>query len=196
MSAPAGSMRLLLGLSRRIDALLGRIADWTGWLMLVLMAVIVVDVISRKAGYQFPYLTSTRLQELEWHLHTVIFSGWIAYCYVINAHPRVDSVTAHLDLRRKAWIELVGCVVFAFPYAYVCIHYAVPFLVTSYAMGEMSDAPNGLPHRWAIKAVYVGGLLLIPFAILSMFIKCVVALFGGPAADEAKPPLDAVALDV
>lgn len=42
----------------------------------------------------------------------------------------------------------------------------------------------------------MGGLLLIPFAILSMFIKCVVALFGGPAADEAKPPLDAVALDV
>ncbi len=189
-------MRRLLETSRRIDAVLERIADWTGWAMIALMAVIVVDVISRKAGYQFPYFTSTRLQELEWHLHTVIFSGWLAFNYVVNAHPRVDSLTARLDARGRAWIELIGCLLFAFPFAYVCIHYALPFLLTSYSIAEMSDAPNGLPFRWVIKAIFVGGMLLIPLAVFSMFIKVFVFLFGGPVAGEAKPPLDAVVLDV
>ena len=77
-------MRRLLGLSRGIDAVLARIADWTGWFMLVLMTVIIVDVITRKAGFQFPYFTSTRLQELEWHLHTIIFAGWMGWAVVSN----------------------------------------------------------------------------------------------------------------
>ncbi len=182
-------MRRLLALSRGIDVALARIADFTGWFMLALMSIIVIDIISRKLGFQFPYLTSTRLQELEWHLHTVIFAGWIGYNYTINAHPRVDSFTGELPLRRKAWIELAGCLVFAFPYCYVCVYYAIPFLISSYDMGEMSDAPNGLPFRWMIKAVYVGGILLIPLAVLSMFVKSFVFLFGGEAAREANPPL-------
>ena len=182
-------MRALLAVSRGIDVVLGKIAEWTGWFMLVLMAIIVTDIISRKLGFQFPYLTSTRLQELEWHLHTLIFAGWMGYNYVINAHPRVDSLTSDLDLRGRAWVELIGCLIFAFPYCYVCIYYAIPFLITSYQMNEVSDAPNGLPLRWMIKAVYVGGILLIPLGVLSMFIKSFVYLFGGAAAAEANPPL-------
>lgn len=190
-------MRRLLGLSRGIDAVLARIADWTGWFMLVLMTVIIVDVITRKAGFQFPYFTSTRLQELEWHLHTIIFAGWMGYNYVINAHPRVDTFTSDLDLRRRAWVEVIGCLIFAFPYCYVCVHYAIPFLVTSYEIGEMSDAPNGLPLRWIIKGIYVAGIVLIPVGVLSMFIKSVVYLFGsGEVAREAAPPLDNARIEV
>ena len=189
-------MRGLLALSRRIDAVLAKIADWSGWFMLVLMAVIIVDVITRKAGFQFPYFTSTRLQELEWHLHTIIFAGWMGYNYVINAHPRVDTLTADFDLRRRAWVELIGCLIFAFPYCYVCVHYAVPFLITSYEIGESSDAPNGLPLRWVIKGIYVAGIMLIPLGVLSMFIKSFVYLFGGKVAREAAPPLDNARIEV
>lgn len=189
-------MRSLLALSRGIDLALAKIADFTGWFMLVLMTVIIADVITRKAGFQFPYFTSTRLQELEWHLHTIIFCGWMGYNYVINAHPRVDSMTSALDLRRKAWIEVIGCLIFAFPYCYVCVYYAIPFLVTAYEIGESSDAPNGLPFRWVLKGIFVAGIVLIPLGVLSMFIKSFVYLFGGAAAREVTLPLDSARIDV
>ena len=64
------------------------------------MSVTCIDVVFRKFGVVgFPY---TRFQELEWHLHTAIFSLWLGYNYVVNAHPRVDSYTELLGFRRKA----------------------------------------------------------------------------------------------
>ena len=42
--------------------------------------------LSRKFGFQMPGMGSTRLQELEWHLHTALFSFWLGIAYVKNAH--------------------------------------------------------------------------------------------------------------
>ena len=41
-------------------------------------------------GFQLPGLGSTRLQELEWQLHTVLFTMWLGYAYLKNAHVRID----------------------------------------------------------------------------------------------------------
>ena len=70
-------MEKLLAASDRINVVLDRVAMAVGWLFLVLTAVIVFDVLSRKWGFQLPGMGSTRLQELEWHLHTALFSFWV-----------------------------------------------------------------------------------------------------------------------
>src|SRR5690349_11560382 len=102
---------MLLKTANALYRLLERIADAAGWLLIVLMVVTCVDVLFRKLGVVgFPY---TKAQEMEWHLHTAIFSLWMGFNYCINAHPRVDSYTEQLSFRRKAWIELAGCLVFA-----------------------------------------------------------------------------------
>src|SRR5690606_41797721 len=59
----------------------GRVA---GVFFLLNTAVIIVDVLSRRAGYQIPGLGSTRLQELEWHFHTVLFALLLGATYVLN----------------------------------------------------------------------------------------------------------------
>jgi TRAP-type mannitol/chloroaromatic compound transport system permease small subunit len=55
-------MRSLLIAADAIERLLRFIADWSGWLMVVLMVVICFDVLSRKLGFQIPGMGSTRLQ--------------------------------------------------------------------------------------------------------------------------------------
>ena len=77
---------------------------------------------------------------------------WMGYGYTINAHPRVDSFTEKLAFRRKAWIELIGCVLFALPYVALVGYHSVDFVATSYAVAEQSESPFGLTHRWIIKA--------------------------------------------
>lgn len=141
----------MLRAANAIHRLLERIADASGWLLIVLMTVTCVDVVFGKFGVVgFPY---TRFQELEWHLHTAIFSTWLGYNYVVNAHPRVDSYTDLLGFRRKAWIELAGCLLFALPYTLVLVWYGWDFVKTAYVFNEVSDSAMGLPYRWVIKGI-------------------------------------------
>lgn len=173
-------MAALLTLAAAIERVLRAIAEWSGWLMVVLMVVICFDVLSRKLGYQIPGMGSTRLQELEWHLHTVLFAMWLGHCYILNVHPRVDTVTAHRPLRTRAWIEIVGCLAFALPYAFIVAWYGLGFVAVSYATGESSEAVIGLPYRWIIKGLFIFGLWLLVAAIVAVLLRLVVHLFGGP----------------
>jgi TRAP-type mannitol/chloroaromatic compound transport system permease small subunit len=182
----------LLTVADTIESVLRRIAGWTGWLMIVLMVVICFDILSRKMGFQIPGMGSTRLQELEWHLHTVLFAMWLGYCYILNAHPRVDTVTAHRSLRVRAWIELVGCLLFALPYAGIVAWYGLGFVATSFATGEGSEAVIGIPQRWIIKALFVFGLWLLVAAIVSTLLRVIVFLFGGPVAERAHMNIERV----
>lgn len=191
-------MRGLLGISRAIDALLGLIAAVFGWLFMALVTVIVFDVISRKFGFQLAFagidLGSTRLQELEWHLHAALFLTWIGYAYVRNAHVRIDVFTASMTARKQAWLELFGCIVFAAPYLIVALPYAWDFFVTSVHQNESSSAPNGLPWRFVIKGFLFFGFASVMLAVISVAIRRIVFLFGGPdIAREAMPGTPATA---
>src|SRR5688572_30918311 len=106
-------MNALLRFSEGLRRMLEAIALTSGWLLVAMAAVTCFDVLARRAGIPAPL---TKLQELEWHFHAALFSLWMGYGYTINANPRVDSFTENLPFRRKAWIELAGCVLFALPY--------------------------------------------------------------------------------
>jgi len=172
---------VLLRTANALHKLLERVADASGWLLIVLMAVTCVDVVFRKFGVVgFPY---TQAQELEWHLHTAIFSLWLGYNYVVNAHPRVDSYTDKLGFRRKAWIELFGCLVFALPYTAVLLWYGWDFVRTAWVFNESSDAALGLPYRWIPKGIMYLGFWLLLLGIASVLLRLIAFLFYRQDAD-------------
>jgi TRAP-type mannitol/chloroaromatic compound transport system permease small subunit len=174
-------MKALLAIAESIRRALEFAAHASGWLMVIMATVITFDVLARKAGVELPF---TRLQELEWHFHAAIFSLWMGYCYTINAHPRVDSFTEHLSLRRKASIELVGCLLFALPYVALVAWHSIDFVASSYKLNETSDSPVGLPYRWVLKGIYAAGLWMVVAGILSVLLRCIAFLFGGRPQQE------------
>ena len=175
---------MLLKAANALYRFLERVADASGWLLLVLMAVTCVDVVFRKFGVVgFPY---TKAQELEWHLHTTIFSLWLGFNYCVNAHPRVDSYTEGLRFRTRAWIELAGCLLFAIPYTLVLVWYGWDFVKTAYVFNESSDAALGLPYRWIIKGIMYVGLILLLVGIVSVLLRLLAYLFGRHAPDEVQ----------
>jgi TRAP-type mannitol/chloroaromatic compound transport system permease small subunit len=189
----ADTMSALLGLSEVLRRLLEAVALVSGWLMVVMACVTTFDVLGRKAGLQLPF---TKLQELEWHFHAAIFSLWMGYAYTINAHPRVDSFTEHLSYRKRAWIELIGCIVFALPYIGLVSYYSVDFVAASYRLGEQSDSTVGLTHRWIIKGIYAAGLWLVFLGILSVLLRVIVFLFGRKSPEEVNLQIGHVVTDV
>jgi TRAP-type mannitol/chloroaromatic compound transport system permease small subunit len=139
------------------------------------MGITCIDVVSRKLGIPIPL---TKFQELEWYMHTALFSMWMGYNYTINAHPRVDSYTETLRFRTKAWIEFLGCVLFAVPYTYLLVYYGWFFFWTSYLQDEGSENAVGLEDRWIIKGVFYLGLWLLLLGIVSVLLRLIAYLVG------------------
>ena len=186
-------MDALLKTSENLRRMLESVARWSAWLLIVMTAVTCFDVLARKTGIPAPL---TKLQELEWHFHAALFSLWMGYGYTINAHPRVDSFTETLTLRRKAWIELAGCLLLALPYMALVAYHSLDFVASSYAIHEQSPSTVGLTHRWIIKGIYAAGLWLVVLGILSVLARVIVFLFGGRSQAEVNLQIGATTLDV
>ena len=192
-------MQALLAVSETLDRLLTRIGNWAAWLLVPLVAVIIVDVITRKfqlltnltgsmrasgneSGAQFieSYLTSTKFQEMEWHLHAALFLLCLGYGYVRNSHVRIELVRERFDLETRAWNEFLGCIVFLLPYAALVLYFSIDFAQRSYAMNEVSSALTGLPYRWVIKSFVPIGMVLLLLAGFAVAARNAVFLFGPP----------------
>jgi TRAP-type mannitol/chloroaromatic compound transport system permease small subunit len=186
-------MDALLKTSDVLRRMLEHIARASAWLLMIMVAVTCFDVIARKTGIPAPL---TKLQELEWHFHAALFSLWMGYGYTINAHPRVDSFTENLSLRRKAWIELLGCVLFALPYVALVAYYSLEFVASSYALSEQSDSTVGLRYRWFIKGIYAAGLWLVVLGIVSVMARVIVFLFDKRAPEALDLPIGHTELEV
>ncbi len=173
-------MTSLLKFADLVEGFLRRIADAGAWAFIACIIVITFDVITRKVGFQLPGMGSTRLQELEWHLHGVLFCTWLGYAYIRNAHVRIDVFTGGLSPRKKLWLELTCCIVFALPYLWIALPYAFDFFMVSYRQNESSDAPTGLPYRWIVKFFLFVAFATVAAAVAAVVARCVVALHGTP----------------
>jgi TRAP-type mannitol/chloroaromatic compound transport system permease small subunit len=171
-------MEKLISASRTIERALYAISMASGWLFLVCTVVIVFDVLTRKFGFQLPGMGSTRLQELEWHLHTALFCAWLGTAYLRNAHVRIDLLVANATPRRLAWIELLGVLLFALPYCLVAIYFSYDFFHTAWQFNEYSDSATGLPWRWIPKGMISIGLVLLLAAVIAVALRLIVYLWG------------------
>jgi TRAP-type mannitol/chloroaromatic compound transport system permease small subunit len=181
-------MRGWIALSRSLERIVSGIGNVAAWLALPLMLVIVFDVVTRKLNLlQGTFLqgvvTSTKLQELEWHLHAALFLLCFAWAYFRDAHVRIDLVRDRFGPRTKAWIELIGCLLFLIPYAVLVTYYAQHFWWRSWLIDEGSAATTGLPNRWIIKFALPLGFVLLFAAGLAMVINRIAFLRGHTVPD-------------
>ena len=187
-------MDALLKISEGLRRALEVTAKTSAWLLILMATVTCFDVLARKFG--IPGVPLTKLQELEWHFHAALFSLWMGYGYTANAHPRVDSFTERISFRSRAWIELVGTVVFALPYCLLVAYFSLDFVASSYALAEQSDSTVGLKYRWFIKGIYAAGLWLVVLGIFSVMLRVIVFLFSGRPESEVDLRIGHVEMDV
>lgn len=167
-------METLTKISARFDQWNTKIGQTAAWLAIPIVFVIILDVVSRR----FFALGSVTLQELEWHFHAILFLFCAGYTYLHDGHVRVDLVRAKLSKKHQAWIELIGTGVFLIPYCIVMVILGTSFVLNSYALHEISDAPGGLPFRYIIKTVMPLAFLFLLMQGVSIAMKQVVFLFG------------------
>ena len=151
------SPQALVRFAGAVDAFSVRVGQVASWLYPILMLVIVVNVILR---YVFS-IGSIELEEVQWHLYSMAFLLGFAYAYVDDAHVRVDVLHTRFSPRRKAQVEILGCIFLLLPFAGLLVYYSWPYFLESWAFNERSDMPSGLPARYVIKLVLVIGFAML-----------------------------------
>lgn len=157
----------------RLSTVIGRSASWLTLLMVVVTFVVVVMRYVFDAGYIW-------IQESVIWMHAVVFMLGAAYTLHDEEHVRVDVFYRNMSPRRRAWVDLVGVLVFLLPLCAFLAWNSWDFVVQSWRMGESSREPGGLPYPFL--PVLKSALLLMPLTVslqgLSLLLKSVRELMG------------------
>ena len=150
----------------RISASIGRA---TAWLTVAMVIVTVIVVLMR---YVFD-AGQIWLQESVIWMHAVVFMLGAAHTLRAEQHVRVDIFYRAMSSRRRAWVDLLGVLLFLLPMCVFLGWKSFDFVAQSWNIHEASREPGGLPYPFIplLKSV----LLLMPVTVvmqgLSMALK-------------------------
>lgn len=138
----------------RMNRIIGRILS----IVLLLMTInVFYDVIMR----YFFHNSSVGMQEMEWHLFSIVILFGVSVALLDEGHVRVDFLYDRYPVRRKAMINIVGTIFFLLPLALLIFFGSFGFVKDAYVINEISEDPGGLPFRWIIK-----GMIPLAFSLL------------------------------
>ena len=172
-------MRILLTISRAIDAVNERVGRALIWLVLLMVLISAANATSR---YAFN-LASNAWLELQWYLFAAVFLGCAGYTLLHNDHIRIDVISSRLSPRAQIWIDIFGTVFFLLPVSLYILWLSWDPFVNAWVTGEISSNPGGLV-RWPARLMIPVGFLLLSLQGLSELIKRIDRLRHPPAAPE------------
>lgn len=170
------ALHLLNQLSVRLEQVSERTGMLVSWLVLAMVLLVSYDVAMR----YFFQSGSVALQEMEWHLFSLIFLIGAAYTLKHDDHVRLDLFykSKFMDDRRRAWIDLFGSIFLLIPFCILIISSAWPFVYQSYIHLEGSPDPGGLPYRWILKASIPLGFTFLLLQGVSDIVKNLSTVLG------------------
>lgn len=155
-----------------IESIIRWIGERSSYINLLLVFIICIDVFMRYAMNT----TQTWVIELEWHLFALIFLLGASYTLQEDQHVRVDLWYGERSEKTKAWINLIGTLIFLVPWCLILINSSFNYATNSWMMNEGSPNPGGLPARYIIKYAITFGfilLLLQGIAIVYRSVQCI-----------------------
>jgi TRAP-type mannitol/chloroaromatic compound transport system permease small subunit len=168
----------LLAISKGIDALNRRIGRAVAWLTAAMVAIGAFNAVARYLERDLDLrLSSNSLLELQWYLFAVVFLLGAPYALRRDAHVRVDVIYSGHGRRARAWIDLVGALVFLVPFCAFAVYVSWGFVADSWIEREMSPDPGGLP-RWILKPAVPIAFALLALQGFSEIIKRAAILRG------------------
>lgn len=166
-------MKLLLGLSRAIDALNEHVGRLTYWLIL---AAVLISAGNAVVRYSLN-MSSNAWLEIQWYLFSFVFLFCAGYTLLHNQHVRIDVISGQLSGRARAWIDILGTVFFLMPMAIAIMWLSWPVFLDAYQSGEVSTNAGGLTV-WPGRLMLPVGFFLLILQGVSELIKRIAFLRG------------------
>ncbi len=149
---------------QRMNRIAGKILS----VILVLMALnVFFDVVMR----YFFHNSSVGMQEMEWHLFSIVILFGVSVSLLDEAHVRVDFLYEKYSARKKATINIIGTIFFLLPLALLILFGSFNFVNDAYQIMEISEDPGGLPFRWVVKGMIPLAFLFLIFTSVGYIVK-------------------------
>lgn len=148
---------------------IGRVVSWLTLLMVLLTFGIVVLRYGMNQGWIW-------LQESVTYFHALVFMTAAAWTFQTDDHVRVDIFYRDRSSRHKAWVNLLGTLIFLVPFSIFLIVIGWDYVAASWATKEGSREAGGLPLVYLLKSL----ILIMPALLLiqsfSMVRACIFTL--------------------
>jgi len=155
----------------RCNALLGRAASWlTLFMVLVTFAVVVM-----RYAFDIGFIW---LQESVVLMHACVFMVGAAYTMQQEQHVRVDIFYRDMTDRRRAWVDLLGVIIFLLPLCAFLGWASFDFIAASWRLHEASRESGGLPYPLIplLKSILIVMPVTLGLQGLSLLLRCVKTL--------------------
>ena len=150
----------------RISTAIGQAASWLTLFMVVVTFIVVILRYVFDIGFIW-------VQESIIWTHAVVFMLGAAYTLQAEEHVRVDVFYRNMSNRSRAWVDLIGVLIFLLPLCVFLAWNSIDFVTQSWTIGERSREPGGLPYPFfpMLKTV----VLLMPITValqgISLFLR-------------------------
>lgn len=166
-------MPVMMPLARGIDRFNEIIGKGVAWAILAAIVISAGNALVRKIFDT----SSNAWLELQWYLFGAGFMLAAAWTLKQNEHIRIDILYGMTSRRVQHWIDLIGHLLFLLPFTALMLYYLVPYVLRSYASGEMSANSGGL-IMWPAKALLLAGFVLLALQAVSEIIKKIAVMRG------------------
>jgi TRAP-type mannitol/chloroaromatic compound transport system permease small subunit len=150
------STEKLQGRLDRFSTASGQAAAWLTLFMVIVTFVVVVMRYVFDAGWIW-------VQESVVWMHAIVFMLGAAYTLRSEEHVRVDVFYRTMGARGRAWVDLIGVLIFLMPLCLFLAWKSFDFVTQSWSLREASRESGGLPYPFIpmLKSV----LLLMPITV-------------------------------
>ena len=140
----------------RLSRVTGKVTAWLTLAMVIVTSIIVILRYVFDAGFIW-------LQESVIWMHAAVFMLGASYTLLNEEHVRVDIFYRSASELRRAWVDLIGVLIFLLPMCGYLAYASWDFAAASWSIRESSREPGGLAYPLIpmLKSVVV----LMPVAV-------------------------------
>ncbi len=177
--SPAAT-QILAAAAHRIDGFTSAVGRVAAYFVVATVLICFVNVYLRYVlGVGYVWLQESYI----WTHVTAIMLG-SSYALLLGGFVRVDIVHNRMSANAKAWVELLGSIVFLGPFLWMAWTSGWSFFLASWRMGERSAYESGLPAIYILKATILVFVALVAVQAISILLRSIVTLVG----QETQPP--------
>lgn len=154
-----------------INELCGRAIAWLTVFMVIVTLIIVI------LRYVFS-IGSIAMQESVIYMHAFVFMLGMGYTFKHEGHVRVDIFYRHFNMRQKAWVEFLGCLLLLLPLCIFILLISQDYVYNSWLLKESSREAGGLPFVYVLKTAIPVMAILLALQGLASLIQNSLVLTG------------------
>jgi len=140
----------------RLSNATGKLVSWLTLIMVIVTCIIVVMRYVFGAGLIW-------MQESVIWMHATVFMVGAAYALLHEDHVRVDVFYRAMSERQRAWVDLLGVVVFLLPLCGLLAVTSFDFAAFSWSIHEASRESGGMPYP--LVPILKSVLVVMPIAV-------------------------------